>query len=393
MASEGFTLSCKTLTGDEILVDATPATLVLDVKKVICEAKDCLPDNIKLLKGRTFLKDDSQSLANYGIAGDVKLKVIIRLNHVVPHKEPLKHEGEGNVFAVALSPDDQFCISGAQHGSLKLWRTTTGECLYHNASAFTAYVCCIQFSQSGNLVIASSNGGEVSIWKFNRNGKPQYFEPLHHLNTSVGLVGSVYGLDITREETLLLTGDAENVRTWSVADGSKVSTIAQDIGSVYFGRFSPQTHTYIVLGMQDGTIKVYKTDPDDDFHKSWHASPEVYAIDVSRDEEFVISCGSDAQVKQYEITTGNLINTWAFPANVPIIRFFKDDEFIAAFTNEEGYILNVAKGNKTKIATREGKGVCEALALSGFRNAFCLFPDGPQSTFHKFKEEEFFACL
>ena len=39
--------TCKTLTGDQILVDATPATLVLDVKKVICEAKDCLPDNIK----------------------------------------------------------------------------------------------------------------------------------------------------------------------------------------------------------------------------------------------------------------------------------------------------------------------------------------------------------
>jgi len=67
------------MTGQEINVDVTGSSKVLEVKEQIAEVMGCSTGSIRILAGRKMLKNDTETVASYGLEKTTKIRIIIQL--------------------------------------------------------------------------------------------------------------------------------------------------------------------------------------------------------------------------------------------------------------------------------------------------------------------------
>ena len=140
----------------------------------------------------------------------------------------------GAVHGLAFAPDGEMLASGAQDGTVRLWRVDDGT-LLRTLAGHTGDVFSVGFSPDGKTLASGAADNSVRLWRVD-DGKL-----LHTLDEHTGAVRSVA---FAPDGKTLASGAADDtVQLWQVNDGKLLRTLAGHTGGVYSVAFAPDGKT------------------------------------------------------------------------------------------------------------------------------------------------------
>jgi WD40 repeat protein len=161
--------------------------------------------------------------------------------------ERVRHIFRGHgmvVTSVAFSPDGSILASGSADRTLRLWDVQTGSEL-HRIDGEVQIAYGLVFSHAGTR-FATVNGGEIlHIWNASTGQLIQQF----HSPTVMT------GIDMSPNDTQIVTCGEQTVRIWDLASATNTLTIrhSRGLGPVFF---TPDGTT-LVTGSDDGHIRLW----------------------------------------------------------------------------------------------------------------------------------------
>ena len=121
------------------------------------------------------------------------------------------------VSAVAISPNEQWIVSGDTAGQLKVWNAKTGE-LIRTHTNHTKRIQQIQFSKSGRRLFTASSDNSIGQWDF-ATGRELTSEVLKHPE-------GVLAMDVSDDaQWLCSTCEDGQLRIWDLQRDQVVKTI------------------------------------------------------------------------------------------------------------------------------------------------------------------------
>ena len=256
----------------------------------------------------------------------------IKVWDVPPRPNPLVlSEHSAGVLDVAFAPDGSVAVSGAQDGTMRLWRSSTGR----SVGAFNAHlkaVSAVAFSPDGKSLASGGMDNVIRIWDaktkemlatltghtepvtaiaFSPDGRtlasggsdqsvrlwriPEFRERVK----LKGHTGTVTGLAFSPDGKALATGSWDKiVCCWDVASARKTDSVFTDCLAVAFSEDGKTLATggYCTIGLWDYPSLKEKASLTG--HKGW-----VTALDFCPDGRTLASGSSDQSVKLWDLHT------------------------------------------------------------------------------------------
>ncbi len=147
------------------------------------------------------------------------------------------------VMSVAYSADGQMLVSGDDDGHIKIWDISNGACLQTVSEDYSVY--SVAFAPDG-LTVASSNGSNISLWKVSNGACLQTFT-----GHAYGVLQVAFSPD---GQTLASASEDYTVKLWQVSNGACLKTISPGEGWVNSVAFSPDGNT-LAFGCWDRTLE------------------------------------------------------------------------------------------------------------------------------------------
>jgi WD40 repeat protein len=215
--------------------------------------------------------------------------------------------GHGNeVESVNFSPDGDRLVSGSSDYQVKLWDVVTGECL-QTLTGHHDQVWETVFSPDGRLVASSSMDCTVKIWD---SGTGQC------LRTLEGYEDHVYGLEFSHSGDLLLTGSMDyTVRVWQVATGTCLKLWRGSKNVAWAVQFVPDEdgREAIAAAWRDGVIRVWSDEPTEvrqlQGHQAWARAIAVVPSGSLGSKTIVT--GADDGLILWDLATGKILRRYA----------------------------------------------------------------------------------
>ncbi|NIO83954.1 MAG: NACHT domain-containing protein [Candidatus Aminicenantes bacterium] len=297
-----------------------------------CDFKSCVFENCTFVKsdfslsnfmGSTFIDCEIEDNDFTG-AGFLKSNFDIRqyknnrfFGTGEPHTElmallPVLNLGHrGPVYAVAVSPDNRWIVSGSGDKTVKLWDIKELETrrLHHTLERHKGFVSSVFISPDNRWIVSGSEDKTVKLWDI----KDLESGRLHH--TLEGHKGWVHSVFISSDNRFIVSGSSDStVKLWDLETGRLHHTLEGHKGFVNSVFISPDNR-FIVSGSDDSTVKLWniKDLETGRLQKTLggHEYP-VISVFISPDNRFIVSGSEDKTVKLWNIKdleTGRLHHT------------------------------------------------------------------------------------
>ncbi|HAZ48040.1 MAG TPA: WD40 repeat domain-containing protein [Cyanobacteria bacterium UBA11369] len=151
------------------------------------------------------------------------------------------HQGE--IRAIALSPDAKFLATGGDDRCIKIWDISSGK-LILNISPLLMWgthkesIIRLAFSPDGKTLVSSDVSRSIKLWNWQNRSEPQ----------TLNMVG--YSLAISPDGQMLATGCFKGIITILTLDGKIVQTLNPDSHLLHYLfrciAFSPDGKTIVV---------------------------------------------------------------------------------------------------------------------------------------------------
>jgi WD40 repeat protein/tRNA A-37 threonylcarbamoyl transferase component Bud32 len=176
--------------------------------------------------------------------GEARLWSVVTGQELTP---PLRHQGE--VMAVAFSPDGQSVLTGSQDGTARLWSAATGKELTPPLR-HQDIVRAVAFRPDGKAVLTGSGyvkTGEARLWSA-ATGQ-ELIPPMRHQGPVCAVAFSPDGKTVLTDSRGFLNGKHwGEARLWSVASGKELTPPMRHGGLVQAVAFSPDGKGVITGG-------------------------------------------------------------------------------------------------------------------------------------------------
>lgn len=228
-------------------------------KKIASQLNAPIANQIKILKGHKLsptcvatTSDDLKCVTGskdgtiivWDISNGKKLKSINglqRLSSVEKSKE------RGQVFCLAISPDQKFLCSGSSDSLIRVWdfnsMTLTKEFTGHKGP-----VTGLVFRQGHNQLFSCGHDRSVKIWNLDEMG---------YVDTMFGHQDAISSIDALSRERAITSGSRDrSIRIWKIVEESQLVFNAHSkCGSVECLSLINEDH--FVSGADDGSISVW----------------------------------------------------------------------------------------------------------------------------------------
>jgi WD40 repeat protein len=253
------------------------------------------------------------------------------------------HQGE--VQAVALSPDGKSFISGGEDTILMLQDLATGDIL----RTFTGHrgkVQCLSFSPDGTLVLSGAEDTKAILWNSATGRAIHVFEGHTAVVTDVAFSpDGTTALSASTDATLML---------WDVAAGQPIRSLVGHSGAVYAASFSPDGKTALSAS-SDTTLRLWDVDTGATITILKAHTKDVYDVAFSPDGQQAASCSGDLTILVWDLVSGQVIQKFVGHTNdVWRIVFSPDgqtllsasrDTSLGLWSLEAGRLLFFLKGH------------------------------------------------
>jgi WD40 repeat protein len=205
------------------------------------------------------------------------------------------HEGE--IDAIAISPDKKTLASGSHDKTIKIWNLQTGKliCTFGSLLTWGAHketVSCVAFSPDGQTLISGSYDGTIKFWNLQTRDKPRTFK------TSLG----VKAIALSRDGQLLASTNWDGkIRLWSIYSGDVLHVLEGHSYSVDCFTFSPDGRTLASAGSYDKTIKLWNVHTGNELHTLIGNDNSVSCLAFSWDGQTLVSGTQNKTIKVWGV--------------------------------------------------------------------------------------------
>ncbi len=156
----------------------------------------------------------------------------------------------GDIFTIAISPNNPILVEGGAQGSIHLWQFADEKLLRElewDRDVRLHWVNHVVFNQDGDLVAAGLPDGTIRLWRV---------EDGVLLKTLRGSDNMVYNVAFSPDSKTLAAGIGRNVYLWKVDDGELQLILNGHTNSINSLAYSPDGE-FLASGSLDGSIRLW----------------------------------------------------------------------------------------------------------------------------------------
>ena len=220
------------------------------------------------------------------------------------------------VFAVALSPDNRFVLSGGGDSKARLWDTFTGAEI-RRFEGHTASISSVAFSPDGRRVLTGgmdnleSIDHSVRLWDIKTGKEIQRFE---------GHRDSIRSVAFSHDGKMVLTGSGNELRDgndftarlWDVSTGKQLQIFEGHTRDVMAVAFSPDDQ-YVLTGSNDSRAILWDRTSGKPVRQFVGHTGFIHSVGFSKDGQFILTASaarageSDNTARLWNVATGREI--------------------------------------------------------------------------------------
>jgi len=204
------------------------------------------------------------------------------------------------VVAVAFSPDGQYVLTGSNDQTARLWETATGREI-RSFTGHTAGLTRVAFSPDGRYVLTGSGDNTARLWE-TATGQA--------LRTFSGHSSLVSAVAFSPDGQYVLTGSLDQTaRIWDLATGREVRQFTGHTGGVNAVAYSPDGR-YVLTGSNDTTARLWEASTGQEVRAFTGHDSYVYAVAFSPDGKYVLTSSADKTARLWDALTGQQLRTF-----------------------------------------------------------------------------------
>ncbi len=229
------------------------------------------------------------------------------------------------IETLAISPDNQILASGGWDNRIRLWNLETGQ-LLRTLNSHTEDVKTLAISPDGNWLASGSTDKTIKLWHL-PTGKHRM-----SLNTKDWVRCVAF---IPDSQTLVSGSENGSVQVWSLTNGKLLQTVAAHSKAVWSVALSPDGKT-LATASTDKTIKLWQLSSLQLQRTLRGHSHAVWSVAFSPDGKTLASGGYDKTIKLWNPNTGELIHDWqGHHKPVWSVTFSPDSQILASSSSDE----------------------------------------------------------
>jgi len=260
-----------------------------------------LPQVVKRLKGHTdwVFAVTITTDGKYAISGSRDKTCIVWDLISGEAIQTLKNHTSG-VLAVDITPDGKHSISGFYNNTCILWNLQNGEAI-HTLNGHTSEVSTIAITPDGKLAISGSKDDTCIVWDLFRG---------EAIQTLKGHTSEISAIAITPDGKLAISGSSDNTCiVWDLQNGEAIQTLKGHISYVSAVAITPDGK-HAISGSWDKTCIVWDILSGGAIQTLNEHTSDVSAVAITPDGKLAISAGSwDKTCIVWDVLSGKAIKT------------------------------------------------------------------------------------
>jgi WD40 repeat protein/cellulose biosynthesis protein BcsQ len=270
--------------------------------------------------------------------------------------EKATFSGHGGVISgLAFSPDGQIIASTSWDKSARLWRIQTGETTV-SLKGHAGVVTSVAFAPRGDLIATGGWDKAVRLWRSDG-------EPIGVLSGHVRMVTSVA---ISPDAKSIASGSWDRtIKLWDPNTTACTMTLLGHSGDVTSVAFSPDGRR-IASGSLDHTIRFWDSANGRETATLRGHGGEVTCVAFSPDGRQVASAGWDRVIKIWDVESGSLLSSLAGHSGVVTCVVYSPDGGTMASSSLDRTVKIWDTANGTEITTIRVQSSNDARAAGPF---------------------------
>jgi len=240
---------------------------------------------------------------------------------------------------VAWSPDGTYVAFASLEGIVKIWDSSTGDEIANLGDRDLSDLRGLDWSSDGGRLFTGSLGKEIAqMWDL---------ESRNVLQTYAGHDGGIYSVDVSKDNSLLLTASADGTaRAWGVESGEAELIFSGHEADVTNACWS-SSNDQILTSSMDGTVRIWDAATGEEIRKINAHIGGVSSVTWSPDGTQIASSGVDGLARIWDASKGELQFTLIGHDGEVVDVDWSPDKWRLATTGRDGTIRvwDVRAGN------------------------------------------------
>ncbi len=210
---------------------------------------------------------------------------------------------DGGVYAVAMTPNERYIVSGSGTGNVKVWNMESREeeVTFGYDKLGVPGVYSLAITPDGQQIISVSGHGNMTLWDL-KSGK--------EVVTFSGHNQIIKTLAITSDGRLVVSGSYDKtLKVWDVISGKELATLKGHNGKVNAIAVTHDGHL-ATSGSSDNTLKIWDLACNCELHTLKGHTGKVCDVAITPDGKYILSASADKTLKMWSLDTGNEVRTF-----------------------------------------------------------------------------------